>query len=205
MNAWQSQQAQLPQQFDASDDYAAYQRVILIGHYLTEKFWLKENQAVNGQLGYNVIMPFKTLAGDLVVVDRGWVLGSPYRDFVPQIDTPEAEIRISGTLVVPSNSKLIREAEVSAKTWPHKILEVDTPVMSKQLDASIYPKLVKIDADSPSALVVHWQPINMSPAKHYGYATQWGLLAVALVLLYVFASTNLAALVKSLFRNRRDV
>ncbi len=197
---WQAQQSAQPVVFSFPEDYADYQRVILSGVFADEKYWLRESQFYNGQLGFNVIMPFQLSSGDVIAVDRGWVLGSPLRDFLPEISTPKSEVRISGVLVKPSNSKLIREAEVSAKSWPHKILEVDIAVMSNQAKLKLYGKLLRIDPDSPSAFTVQWQPINMSPAKHYGYSVQWGLLALALIVLYFFASTNVAEVYRSRFR-----
>lgn len=193
---WKAQQSQPPVSFDQNEDYSPYQRVRLSGEYLQEKFWLQENQLLNGQLGYYVVMPFRLDSGTTLVVNRGWVMGSPHREYVPKIETPEGTIEISGTLITPSDSKLIREAEVRAKTWPHKILEIDIDVMEKQAALTLEPKVLNIDVDSHSALVVHWRPINMSPAKHYGYSVQWALMAIVLVILFVFASSNLGELFK---------
>ncbi|MFL0800302.1 MAG: SURF1 family protein [Agarilytica sp.] len=198
---WQSQQAAEPVDFVFAIDYPDYQRVTLSGEFVDEKYWLRESQFYNGKLGFNVVMPFRLSTGDVVAVDRGWVLGSPLRDFLPEVSTPKGEVRISGVLVKPSDSKLIREAEVSAKSWPHKILEVDIAVMSNQAKLKLYGKLLRIDPDSPSAFTVQWKPINMSPAKHYGYSVQWGLLALALIILYFFASTNIAEVYRARFRD----
>ncbi len=188
---WKAQQAQAPVAYESGQDYSPYQRVEIVGKYLPEKYWLQENQSINGKLGYHVVMPFEMESGAKLVVNRGWVAGSPHREFVPEIDTPEGEVLIRGTLVYPSDSKLIREAETSAKTWPHKILEIDIDVMENQAGLKFAPQVLNIDVDSASAFVVQWRPINMSPAKHYGYAVQWGLMAFVLVILFVFASSNL--------------
>ena len=173
-----------------------FRRIRISGEFLTEKYWLRENQIHNGKLGYQVIMLFKTQAEQLIAVDRGWVEGSPLRDFVPQIATPRGMLSISGSLTVPSDSKLVREAEVSAKSWPHKILEIDLDVMASQIKQEVQPKLLLLDADSRGALLVNWRPINMSPEKHVGYAVQWFALALALIVLYIFASTNLGDIIK---------
>lgn len=193
---WKVQQAQPPLSYESGVEYSPYQRVEMKGKYLTEKYWLQENQSLNGKLGYHVVMPFETQTGAQLVINRGWVPGSPHREYVPEISTPEGEVTIRGTLIQPSDSKLIREAEVSAKTWPHKILEIDIDVMEKQAGLTLASKVLNIDVDSASALVVQWRPINMSPAKHYGYATQWALMAVVLVILFVFASSNVGELFK---------
>ncbi|VUD64138.1 hypothetical protein TDB9533_03253 [Thalassocella blandensis] len=194
---WEREQSLPPQVFQAIDvEQRDFRRVTMRGEFQTEKYWLKENQMLNGQLGFHVIMPFKLDEGDTVVaVDRGWVEGSPLREFVPKVITPEGSIEISGALVLPSDSMLVREADVSAKTWPHKILEVDLPVLSSQIKQKLYPLLLRIDADSTGALTVYWRPINVSPAKHIGYAVQWFLMALALVILYLYASTNIMQII----------
>ncbi len=195
--SWQARQAQPPVELSFAEVYDDYQRVFVKGVFLPDKYWLKENQMNNGQLGYNVVMPFELPDKSVVVVDRGWVAGSPYRDFVPEVPMPQGSIRVTGVITQPSDSKLIREAETRAKSWPHKVLEVDINVMSKQSELSLYPRLLRLDVDSPGALTVIWRPTNMSAAKHYGYSMQWGLLALALIILYLFASTNLSQLFKA--------
>ena len=195
--SWQVQRAQAPLLFNAAEDYREYQRVVVEGEFVPNYIWLRENQFYNGQLGYNVVMLMKMPVGAYLAVDRGWVEGSPLRDFVPEIDTPVGPQRITGSLLTPSDSKLIREAETKAKQWPHKILEIDLTVMGRQSERVLYNKVLKIDADSPAALTVYWRPINVSSAKHYGYAVQWGLLALALIILYAVASTNIAQYVRA--------
>ncbi len=195
--AWRKQQASVPVAFEPDREYPPYQRVVVTGQFAIDKYWLQENQFYNGQLGYNVVMPFITHGGQVIAVDRGWIKGSPLRDFVPEVTTPEGSYQLTGTLVTPSDSKLIREAESSAKTWPHKILEVDLAVMATQVDLAFYPRLLRIDPASSAAFVIKWRPVNMSPAKHYGYALQWALMAAALLVLYAFASSNLSAWLKA--------
>lgn len=194
---WQEQQAEPPVALMNGEIHPDYKRVYAFGTFLAKHYWLKENQINNGQLGYNVIMPFQLDDGSVVVVDRGWVLGSPMRDFVPDVSVPLGKLRVTGVVTQPSDSKLIRESEVSVKTWPHKILEVDINVMRQQSQLALYGKLLRLEADSPGALTVIWRPTNMSAAKHYGYSVQWGLLALALIILYVFASTNISQWFKS--------
>ena len=198
---WLSQQSLPPVNFAERvvSTEPSFRRVYASGQFIAENYWLLENQIVNGQLGYQVIMIFQSHDQHLLV-DRGWVAGSPLRDFVPEFDTPNGTTQISGALVYPSDSKLIREAEVSAKVWPHKILEVDIPVMASQVKIPLYEKLLKIDSDSPAALDVTWRPYNMSATKHIGYAVQWFLMAAALILLFIFSSTN----IKDIFKNKHD-
>ncbi len=194
---WKIQQEASAESFSLEKEYTDYQRVLLRGEFLKDKYWLKENQIFQGQIGFRVIMPFQLEDGLLIAVDRGWIKGAPRRDYVPQIETPPGNVALSGTLMAPSDSSLIEESDATVNTWPHKILEVDLEAMAGQSGLSFYKKILRIDADDPAALVVYWRPINSSPAKHYGYAVQWGLMAIALVILYVFASSNLSEWLKN--------
>jgi|GEM_PF-2417817 len=202
--AWKKQQSSEPETFDPERDYPAYQRVMITGSFSTEKYWLLENQFFNSQIGYNVVMPFITENGVAIAVDLGWIKGSPQRNFVPAFKTPEGPFQLIGSLVEPSDSKLIREVEASAKHWPHKILEVDLALMSRQSGLKLHASLLRIDPASEAAFVIKWRPINVSPAKHYGYAVQWALLAIAMIILYVFASSNLSAWLKARQTNIRQ-
>ena len=199
-SSWSTQQSLEPLSVETlSPEFAKssnFQRVILFGEFATDEYWLQENQVRNGKLGFQVIMPFMLASGDVLAVDRGWVEGSPLREFYPEIETPDHKLQVSGTLVLPSDSKLVREAEVSVKRWPHKILEVDIKVMSSQIEKVMFPKLLKLDADNQAAFVVNWQPTNMSPTKHVAYAVQWFALFITLIILYFVASTNIVDWVK---------
>jgi len=41
-----------------------------------------------------------------------------------------------------------------------------------------------------------WPVVNVSPAKHRGYAVQWFTMAAALIVFFVFRSSNLWALLR---------
>lgn len=196
-HAWTVQQEAPAVSFSAHTPYEDFQRVTLQGRFLTGHYWLKENQLYRRQLGYHVIMPFQLKDTDLIIiVNRGWVKGAPRRDFTPEVFTPPGIVRLSGTLLYPSDSKFIQETQQVVNVWPHKILEVDLDMMAGQIDKALYNKILRVDVDDPSALAAHWQPVNNSPAKHYGYAVQWALMAAALMILYIFASTNLSEWIK---------
>lgn len=201
---YQQQQALPPVDFDgAVASEGNYRRVRMTGEFLENRYWLLENKIQNGRLGYHVIMPFE-IGGDgqagQIVVNRGWVEAKAYREELPEFSTPQAKVTLSGMLVTPSSSPFIDESQSQLSEWPHRLLELDLNVMQEQLDKELFPKVLQLDADSPGALAVNWQPINMTPEKHRAYAVQWFALAAALVILFLFASSNIAQV---LTRNRK--
>ena len=173
-----------------------FSRVFAQGRFKPEKYWLRENQRFHHQLGYHVLMPFVLADNTIIVVNRGWVGGSPFREHIPEFDTPTKDITLIGVASVPSDSALIQEPDTPVLLWPHKILEADLDIMQNQFQQTLFNKTLRLDVDSPGALQVQWQAVNMSPSKHTAYAVQWFLMAVVLAILYIIASTNLVQVLR---------
>jgi cytochrome oxidase assembly protein ShyY1 len=79
--------------------------------------------------------------------------------------------------------------------WPLRLqaLEMEklVPAVAAETGADVFPYPVRIDAGATGALSVDWQVINVSPAKHQGYAVQWFAMAAVLAVFFVLRSTNL--------------
>lgn len=202
---YQQQQALPPVDFDrAGMDEGNFRRVRVTGKFVVDRYWLLENKIQNGRLGYHVIMPFdiddRAQEDKQIVVNRGWVEAKTYRDDLPDFSTPQDRVALTGMLVMPSSSPFIDESQSQLNGWPHRLLELDLDVMQQQSGRTLFSKVLQLDADSPGALMVNWQPINMTPEKHRAYAVQWFVLALALVILFLFANSNI---VQILTRNRK--
>ncbi len=198
---YRQQQALPPVDFsDVKTAQANYRRVRMTGKFLDGKYWLLENKIQDGRLGYHVIMLFQTEGDARVAVNRGWIAAKAYRDELPEFSTPEGDLVLSGMLVTPADSPFIDESQNRVSEWPHRLLELDMNVMQRQMGEPLFPQALQIDADSPGALAVNWQPINMTPEKHRAYAVQWFAMAVALVILFLYTNSNIAQV---LTRNRK--
>ncbi len=207
---WRAQQAlaAVPLQDLVDVPELNFRRVSIRGEFDAEHYWLLENRILDGQLGYEVLMPFRLDADSaaagitVVLVNRGWVPAGAYRDQLPEVHTPAGPLTLSGSLVEPSDNQFITEVATPASHWPRKILEVDLDSLSTSLGeigyaSDIYKRVLRIDAENIAALQVHWQPVNMTASKHQGYAVQWFSMAVALLILTLFANSNIAELLFS--------
>jgi len=174
---------------------ADFRRVMVQGEFDREHYWLLENQILNGSLGYHVVMPFLTGEG-VLLVNRGWVAAGQYREQNPQFLTPNGPIQITGSLVTPSDSPMIAQVDTQVRQWPPRLLEIDVKLLSQQYGEPLIVKILQLDADNVAALDVAWQPINMSPQKHVGYAVQWFGMAMALMVLWLFANSNLGQILR---------
>ncbi|SMF55816.1 Cytochrome oxidase assembly protein ShyY1 [Alteromonadaceae bacterium Bs31] len=188
--SWLAEQALPAQHYrELLDSKHAYRRVFLEGEF-HQHYWLVENKILAGKLGYHVISPFKTDLGDWILINRGWVEASAYREENPVLNTPQGKHRLTGTLIKPSDSKFIEHNPELMGSWPYRLLEIDFALMADQLNQPLEPKIVLMDADSPGALIVEWQPVNMSAEKHRAYALQWFAMAFALSVMWFVANTN---------------
>lgn len=175
---------------ELKDGSYLYREVEMDGHFDTEKVLLLENQVWHGRVGYHVIVPFYLNAGGAVLVNLGWLAGTGYRDQLPDIPPLNNVGSIKGKLVRPSQNRLLQRQVLSDK-WPQATLQVDIEQLQQVVDAPLLAWIMQIDQQHPAALVVEWRNIQMPASKHLGYAWQWFSMAFALLVLSVFANSNL--------------
>jgi cytochrome oxidase assembly protein ShyY1 len=66
--------------------------------------------------------------------------------------------------------------------------------LSMLTDSEVFPYEVRIEPESPLALVAEWTVVNQSPSMHLGYAVQWFAMAAVLLLIGVLRLTNVRSL-----------
>ncbi|HTN32964.1 MAG TPA: SURF1 family protein [Marinobacter sp.] len=161
--------------------------VVLTGTY-GQQSWLLDNRTRDGMPGYEVITAFHPLAGPPVLVNRGWVQAPRTRDLLPQIETPEGEKKLAGRLSEYPEPPVLASSSETNKEWPRRVQSLPRSVAVKDV-SNLAEAVVKLAGnDQPGAFRADWTPDVMGPQTHYGYATQWFALAVALTILTVVAS-----------------
>ena len=174
----------------------AYQRVVLAGEFVAGRDFLLDNRIYQGKYGVEVLSPFRLVDGTVVLVNRGWLAADPARRALPVIPTLSATQQLSGSVYVsPGEAYTLGEIE-TGENWPRMVQAVDVAVIEGALGQPLYPYSVRLDASSPGALGVDWQIVNVSPEKHGAYAVQWFSMAVALVMIYLWRSTNVSVLIR---------
>lgn len=176
------------EQLPVIDQELRYRPVRIVGEYDAQRYWLLDNQSRAGKVGYEIIMPLQTANAEWVLVNRGWVAAPRLRSDFPVIDTPLGVVTIEGYFSPPSKNAIFTQSlDVNDNQWPQRIIELNMTNAAEALSAAVYPQLLRINSDSAGAFVTDWPVINTSPEKHYGYAAQWFLMALALVFLYAWA------------------
>lgn len=144
-----------------------------------------DNRVWRGTVGYQVVMPLRLGdGGRYVLVNRGWVAGTPDRNRLPEVKTPAGPVVISGMAVVPSK----RFLELSGNTVVGKVWENLTIERYRQaMPIAIQPFVIQQEsAGAPDdGLVREWDPPDLGIERHYGYAFQWFALAVTILVFYL--------------------
>lgn len=150
--------------------------------------WLLDNQAVEGEIGYDVIIPVRaddgtTLTGTasskrpLLLVNLGWIPAPASRDQLPVSVIPPV-LALDGLLRIKPGGLLLGQ-NIESGPYPNRIQAVRVASLSEQtglplVDAVFYQKT--------SSFRYHYQHNVMPPEKHRAYALQWlGLATVMLV------------------------
>ncbi len=186
----------------ANQDDLAWRRVKLEGTFDAERVYLLDNQIRSGQVGFDVLQLFEVSDNQLLVwINRGWVAGKRLRSELPAVVTPPGPMRVNGYVYVPEGKAFSLEddapvnatSSAAARRWPRIIQRVTVPTLAAGVNASeVFEHVVRLSENSPAALQADWPTISVQPAKHRGYAVQWFCMAVALLLFYLWHSSNLS-------------
>lgn len=172
-----------------------YREVQMEGEFAAQRTWLLENKIYQSRVGYEVLTPFILANGEAILVNRGWIEGTGYRDRLPAIPPVEQVTSVSGRLLEPTRNTLLNQV-IPGEQWPQPILQIDLQQMQMFVDAPLLPWVLQINSQHPAALTVDWQDVNMPANKHLGYAWQWFSMALALVILTIFANSNLGQVLR---------
>ncbi|MBU2708253.1 SURF1 family protein [Zooshikella marina] len=166
---------------------ANYQPISLSGRFDNQRFFLLDNQVINGYAGYDIIMPFHLNNGDTVLINRGWVPQGISRTQLPKVDPIYTNVTLQGVLYQPSNHFTLKQDILTNKVWPQIIQRLNLAQLYSTLASpNVLNTVIVLSANSNYTFTYHLKPINMSPEKHTAYAVQWfALVCLMLVMLLV--------------------
>ncbi|MEM9254493.1 MAG: SURF1 family protein [Pseudomonadota bacterium] len=175
---------------DRSPEALAYLPVRMRGRFRPQEYFLLDNRTQDGRYGNEVIGVFDLAGSDeVVLVNRGWVPADPARLELPEVPPVADEVRLLGRVYVPPGEPYLLGDQVMATGWPKRVQAVQIETLRDALgDVRLFPYSVRLDPETPGALVTRWPIVNVSPDKHQGYAVQWFAMAAVLLLLYVWRS-----------------
>ncbi|KLV07405.1 cytochrome oxidase biogenesis protein Surf1 facilitates heme A insertion [Photobacterium aquae] len=149
----------------------------LRGRFDHSRALLLDNQIYRGRVGYHVLYPFD-VEGQWLLVNLGWIPAPAYREQMPVLPEHHGEVLVSG-IIAPPSSLLELSPETLEDSYPLRVQNLNTGALSMHMGLVLQPWILQIDPQSPVALEQTWTPVVMGPHKHYAYALQWFLMAVA--------------------------
>jgi len=166
---------------------ARFVRVELEGRFDGAHQFLLDNRSHAGKPGYEVLTPFLATGGQRILVNRGWVPFSGYRDRLPDVSMQqEISRRITGRVdELPAAGLASGRAPPAVDGgWPRVTSFPTHAELQTALGAELSPRLLLLDADVPGGYVRNWSPPGLSPDRHLSYAIQWWGFAVVLLVVY---------------------
>jgi surfeit locus 1 family protein len=168
-----------------------YTRVRVRGQFDGERQFLLENISHGGAPGYQALTVLTLPDGPGLLVNRGWLPFSGYREQLPDLSLP-AEVngvptsvtgRIAGLPVagLPSG----QAAPAQQGKWPRVASFPSMAQLESAYGRPLLPVVLLLDADSGPGYVRDWRPAGLPPERHIGYAVQWWCFALLLAGLFV--------------------
>ena len=164
-----------------------YRSAQVVGHYNIDKQVFIDNKINQGKTGVYVLTPFKLKNSNYsILINRGWVPMVIDRSSLPEIQTPQEEMKLNGKIKT-SNEKpfTVGEKFQSNTGWPALMQWVNVPEIEKKSGLKLLPYMFLLDEKEKSGFVRNWKPVVMQPEKSTSYAVQWFALALALTIIYI--------------------
>ena len=161
-----------------------WRQVEVSGTYLADRTVLIRNRSFHGDPGYEVVVPLRTTAGAVLLVDRGWlpngVTGSR-PDVVP--DPPSGPVQVVARL---------HRSELSAgkKAPAGQAMQVDVPQLATALREPVHRAYAVLATETPRPTSAP-RPLprpDLGLGINLAYALQWWVFTVgAFVMLGYYA------------------
>ncbi|MGK2914904.1 MAG: SURF1 family protein [Porticoccaceae bacterium] len=173
-------------------------RVRVTGTIDNERVFLVDNRVRHGRPGYEVVSPFHAIeTGRWLLVNRGWIAGGLDRRVLPPVPLLPGIVTLTGYLYQsPGKPFVLGSDQWQPGRWPQIVQHAEPDLLAERLGQSLFPYVLRLDASASPGLETGWEVVNMPPGTHIGYAVQWFALALALVILTIFANSNLTELLR---------
>jgi cytochrome oxidase assembly protein ShyY1 len=178
------------EQFADHDAALTWHPVRLTGRYLSEDQVLVRNRPQDGRVGYEVLVPFRTQDGAVVVLDRGWVPTGSAADGMPdEVPAPPA-----GTVTVTARLQP-GEPAVDRGAPEGQIASIRLPELAQRLGLPLATEAygeVFAEDPAPAAAPAPAPEPEVGSGPHLSYSLQWYAFAVLFFVAYGWAARQQA-------------
>jgi cytochrome oxidase assembly protein ShyY1 len=162
--------------------------VQVTGRYEPAGTVLVRNRPLDGDSGFEVLVPLRTASGAALLVDRGWVPFGENADATVRVPAPPAgEVELVARL-------RLSEPPRGGRPPPGQALRITVPSIAAELGGPVYRGYAVLSRETPAA-PTRPRPLdrpNTDLGPHLAYAIQWWSFALAgYVLLIVYGSKEI--------------
>lgn len=156
-------------------------RVQLQGEVLPGRWVALDNRIYQGRAGYEWLLPVKTEAG-IVLLNYGWFISGASREVL----SPPQEVSVSGGSVDVQVRMMIESPpfqlgdQALEEGWPLRAQWLNYQALEQRYAVAVLPAQAQPTGEIAGAGAQRaWAGQALPPERHYGYAMQWFLLALA--------------------------
>jgi len=165
-----------------------FQRITVSGRFDGTHQFLLDNRTNEGRAGYEVLTPLAREGRPVILVDRGWVSFSGYREKLPDIAlAADNEVEVVGRVdELPSQGlESGRAAPDAQAVWPKVTSYPRAAELSAALGEPVESRIILLDAGAPNGYVREWEPPGLPAIRHWSYAVQWWAFAALAIGLWL--------------------
>jgi surfeit locus 1 family protein len=165
-----------------------FQRVRVRGHFDTAHQFLLDNRTYDGRAGYEVLTPFNRVDGTTILVNRGWVPFTGYRERLPDVSfaAPELDEVVGRVDELPTAGLESGRSPPDAKApWPKVTTYPHAADLISALGRPAESRILLLDPRAMNGYVREWLPPGLPAARHWSYAVQWWAFAVLAITLWL--------------------
>jgi surfeit locus 1 family protein len=163
--------------------------VLLEGDFVDKYSFLLDNQPDRGRLGYRVYQIFNS-GEHHVLVNLGWVPGFVDRQKLPQLSLIQGHFKVNGNVRKLEAGIVLMQQDLVSDQWPLRVQQIEIDKIADLISLPLLPFVVYLDKKESVGYTKNWVPVVMPPEKHRAYAFQWFSLALAWLVLMIWAALS---------------
>jgi surfeit locus 1 family protein len=173
-------------QFTKAQFYLAplAQTLHMEGRYLNEYTHYLDNQTFKGKAGYAVITPFE-YDGTTYLVNRGFI-SYKNRNELPKVSGIEGSVTLTGHLKEYQKPMLLNDSLQDPLYL--RVQYINNNHFSLMLSRTVSEKIFQLEKGEGLVQAFPRKEPYLNHHRHMGYAIQWGLLAIAGLIIWLIAS-----------------
>ncbi|HXR50886.1 MAG TPA: SURF1 family protein [Steroidobacteraceae bacterium] len=165
-----------------------FTRVRVSGVLDPQRQFLLDNISHEGAPGYEVLTVLQLADGSHLLVNRGWLPFSGYRDRLPDVafdagGTQWLTGRLSTLPVAGMASG--RQPPALEGSWPRLASFPTREELQRSRGEALLSPVLLLDADGGPGYLRDWRAPGISPDRNYSYAVQWWSFALLAVAMYI--------------------